>query len=426
MASGGGFAWEDSGHQSWATLCEDDQGRLLDATRAGQLRRRRRQDESAGAVRRGMIRYLYVVLDLSKAMAERDQVLRPNRAAASVSLLQQFIPEFFEENPISNVGVLATRHGAAEKWTDLSGNPRAHVEALRDKLATGGEASLQLVLEMACTLMKNIPDYGNREVLVVYGSLVSCDPGDIFATIEKLKKHRIRVSVIGLAAQVHIIQRIVEETGGTSAVVLHQEHFKQLLNHHLTPPPATTSRAAMRADFVQMGFPKRVVSSAVLACDRGKMSYVTTGFECPRCLTAVGELPATCSICNLQLVSSPLLAQSYHHLFLLPRFDERSGPSSSAECFGCGVALGGDPTAPVSASTPVSAPTTPPSSAVPDDERRVASAAVQDAKQLAATSFECPDCGKAFCMECDFFLHEVLHNCPGCVGPAGGGGGPGI
>ena len=29
--------------------------------------------------------------------------------------------------------------------------------------------------------------------------------------------------------------------------------------------------------------------------------------------------------------------------------------------------------------------------------------------------FQCPDCGHLFCADCDAFLHEAVHNCPGCL-----------
>jgi len=28
--------------------------------------------------------------------------------------------------------------------------------------------------------------------------------------------------------------------------------------------------------------------------------------------------------------------------------------------------------------------------------------------------YECETCGRVFCIECDVFAHEVVHNCPGC------------
>jgi len=28
--------------------------------------------------------------------------------------------------------------------------------------------------------------------------------------------------------------------------------------------------------------------------------------------------------------------------------------------------------------------------------------------------YECETCGRCFCIDCDVFAHEVVHNCPGC------------
>ena len=33
----------------------------------------------------------------------------------------------------------------------------------------------------------------------------------------------------------------------------------------------------------------------------------------------------------------------------------------------------------------------------------------------AILRFQCPDCHNVFCPDCDAFLHETLHNCPGCL-----------
>jgi transcription initiation factor TFIIH subunit 2 len=37
--------------------------------------------------------------------------------------------------------------------------------------------------------------------------------------------------------------------------------------------------------------------------------------------------------------------------------------------------------------------------------------------------FECPACRRQFCIDCDLFAHEVVHNCPGCQSGSGVGGG---
>ena len=28
--------------------------------------------------------------------------------------------------------------------------------------------------------------------------------------------------------------------------------------------------------------------------------------------------------------------------------------------------------------------------------------------------YECETCGRFFCIDCDVFAHEIVHNCPGC------------
>lgn len=50
----------------------------------------------------------------------------------------------------------------------------------------------------------------------------------------------------------------------------------------------------------------------------------------------------------------------------------------------------------------------------------------------AAVATRCPGCRHLFCFDCDSFVHEQLHNCPGCErlppqyegGGVGGGGKP--
>ncbi len=93
----------------------------------------------------------------------------------------------------------------------------------------------------------------------------------------------------------------------------------------------------------------------------------------------VEELPGECPVCRLTLVSSPHLARSYHHLFPVPPYEELSAAEAEAHaaCFGCGEALGG-------------------------------------AAGAAGVALRCPRCRNAFCFQCDNYVHEALHNCPGC------------
>jgi transcription initiation factor TFIIH subunit 2 len=49
--------------------------------------------------------------------------------------------------------------------------------------------------------------------------------------------------------------------------------------------------------------------------------------------------------------------------------------------------------------------------------RQASGAASSSAAASAAagdTGLRCPNCGNLFCFDCDAFIHEQLHNCPGC------------
>ncbi len=48
------------------------------------------------------------------------------------------------------------------------------------------------------------------EVLILFAALSTCDPGNILETIKAAKQQRVRVSIVGLAAEVHICRRITE------------------------------------------------------------------------------------------------------------------------------------------------------------------------------------------------------------------------
>lgn len=58
------------------------------------------------------------------------------------------------------------------------------------------------------------PSHGTREVVIVYGALLSSDPGDIHQTIDHLVEDKIRVSVVGLSAQVAVCRELCKKTNG--------------------------------------------------------------------------------------------------------------------------------------------------------------------------------------------------------------------
>ena len=125
--------------------------------------------------------YECMISDMSGNMKLQD--MKPSRLLCVLNLLEKFTEEFFHLNPISQIGIIATKNKRAEIISDLAGNPKAHVEQIR-KLAgnTGsrsgtstsnaqaansacsGEPSLQNSLELAMQTLKHMPAHATREV----------------------------------------------------------------------------------------------------------------------------------------------------------------------------------------------------------------------------------------------------------------------
>ena len=159
----------------------------------------------------GLIRYVYVIIDLSKGMSQKDW--KPHRCAVVTEEVQRFVADYFDQNPISQVSerhllAFSTLHIAGLDWYQelcgrkaqrLVGQPGHHIDILKRTITVHGEPSLQNALEMAKSALKTVPSYGSKEIVVVYGSLTTTDPGDIFATITALQKDSIRCSLWALA-----------------------------------------------------------------------------------------------------------------------------------------------------------------------------------------------------------------------------------
>ena len=60
-----------------------------------------------------------LVIDLSTSMAERD--LRPSRFDLSLEYSREFITEWFDQNPLGQIGILGMRAGIAERIGEMSG-----------------------------------------------------------------------------------------------------------------------------------------------------------------------------------------------------------------------------------------------------------------------------------------------------------------
>ena len=105
-------------------------------------------------------------------MTDRD--LRPSRFDLSLEYAREFVSEWFDQNPLGQIGVVGMRAGIGERLGEMSGpvsffcrcsmgladvelgNPQDVLRSIadRDKLLPVGEPSLQNALEMARGAMR--------------------------------------------------------------------------------------------------------------------------------------------------------------------------------------------------------------------------------------------------------------------------------
>ncbi|CAH1775381.1 unnamed protein product [Owenia fusiformis] len=381
-----GYKWETEYERTWEAIQENDAGSLQTSVNDIIHRaKKRRLQEAQSNAKLGMMRHLYIIIDMSEAMSIPD--LKPTRLASSLKLLEYFVEEYFDQNPISQLGILVTRNKRCDKLTELGGNPKKHIAKLQEqaKQECKGEASLQNCLKVAAQTLQHMPSHTSREVLIIYGALSTCDPSGIHATIKHIKELNIRCSVIGLSAELRICKTICQETNGQYNVILDESHFKDLLHQFVTPPPATVKTDS---SLIRMGFPSHqgsgseggVTKPSMCMChldSKSKEGFSVEGYFCPNCKSKYCELPVECKACGLILVSAPHIARSYHHLFPLDAYTEipiQQLPPEQRICSACCVAI--------------------------KDQ----------------TIQQCQSCKHLYCTDCDILIHETLHTCPGCAG----------
>lgn len=400
-------------------------------------RKRKRLRKDTKPFQRGIIRHVVLILDLSEAMMEKD--MRPNRYVAMINYTQDYIREFFEQNPISQMSVLGMHDGVCIRISELSGNPTEHVTAIQglrskeDGKEPKGAPSLQNALELARATLYHTPSHGTREVIIVFGSLLSLDPGDIHQTVKACVRDKMRVSVIGMSARLKICTEIVRKTNAGDeseyTIATDQEMLKELLIATTTPPVIRQSTQAEKAKdkpessaaLMQMGFPNRVVTDHLTMCAcHGTLTR--GGYTCSRCAAKVCSLPITCPACQLTLLLSTHLARSYHHLFPLRNWGtvtwDRARQKGTKECTGCRVTFSIPPDKSKDKEKEKDA-NTDEQMQIDSIKRRRANEEADEAEEQKASEsgrYECRACESHFCIDCDMFCHMVLHNCPGCLG----------
>lgn len=245
-----------------------------------------------------------------------------------------------------------------------------------------GEPSLQNGLDLALQNLCSIPSHASKEILIIMGSLNTCDPGDINETIDKLKSCKIRCSTISLSAEIYVCRNLANETGGAYCAILDDGHYQDQVLSYIDPPEAVQDQ---QNSLIKMGFPYpqskdgRDLPLSMCIChlenSENPSKYSSAGYHCPQCFSKYCELPIECQICGLTLVSAPHLARSYHHLLPVRAFTELMYNGQAATCYACQRTL----------------------QTTKDD-----------------FVYRCETCSQIYCADCDTFIHCTLHICIGC------------
>jgi transcription initiation factor TFIIH subunit 2 len=453
----GGHVWEESTNAWENAVQEDADGRIIVAggeTTADLIRRRRHRLELNDYAQRNrrvvrdMIRYVYVVIDASHMARTKDAVLPGGtKLQVCLDMLQSFTSEYYDQNPLSHLGFVVVKNGEAELLTKLSSSSKTHKVALQnfnsltltEGLKGGGEFSLQNGLDVAGRSLGHQPRHGSREIVILCSALSTCDPGHILTeTLPRLKAANIRVSTFALSAEMHICRKIADETGGSMGVCLDKAHMRDWLMEQCVPPPALRNEILEHGcEMVRMGFPSREKSDVprIVHATHDQKVLSSVAFKCPQCTAMIQELPSDCVVCGLKLVLSPHLARSFHHLFPVPPFTEVAPTTTTTTTQHDNLE---DKSIKSSRTVVVSSMTkkTQQKPAIildsklrlsPSDEptscfaclRQIGaiSKATADTEEQGEETlcFRCPNCRNVFCVNCDAFIHDSLHNCPGCL-----------
>ncbi|KAL8453775.1 hypothetical protein Emed_000716 [Eimeria media] len=386
----GQYAWEREVERSWECVVEAE----------GQLRLVGSEDETLEErqgpprdfhIKRALLRSLVILIDATDGMRETD--FKPDRLTCATQLLEAGLPDFLAsfllQNPLAQIALVFMADAAAEVLSPISGGltteaggslrpPGAATDAYlnsksssffssnvdelvtalvarrrRRNLPTAHAPSLKNGLDRARALLEAVPPYCTREVIVLYGSIRTCDVGSIDDSIEELRKLRARCSVISLAPEVRIVRALATQTEGTFGVAMHRDHLISLLMQH-TQPPACLPRFRT--------------------------------YTCPLCSAKLCDLPCRCLwikrkwegkewgvglCCSLHLLSPADVSRSFHSLCLPQPFETLKDPPRGSKCCCC--------------------------------------------QRPVTKAFVCPECRNLFCKECDSFSHEQLRHCPFCV-----------
>lgn len=275
--------------------------------------------------RKGIVRHFHVLVDVSEAIDKADFL--PTFRTNITKILEEFIPSFYNENPLSILSFLSVRDVCVKYCSDLDMDIRSFLSQTGKKwfsLLNGLEGSIEIIKDSTRV----------KEILVITASTSTKDPCGYTELLNRLKMYNIKVHFISLCGEVTLYKSIARATEGRFHVPVDLDHLSGIMGELCYPSDFNGSRLGL----VKIGLPLSITERGVCACHLEVREH---GYECPVCSTMVCTLPINCPICDTQLVSSLNLSKSLCFLYPLKPFGLKQGEcricqeSGTHQCEAC-------------------------------------------------------------------------------------------
>lgn len=236
-----------------------------------------------------------------------------------------------------------------------------------------------------------------------------------------------------------VLHSLTQQTGGYFGVALDEDHLRRLILDAV-PPPALEQEPDLvqdpeedqgGAELLCLGFPTRLPRA-----QRGKRTLCAchnklraAGYVCARCGAQLCDVPTDCAVCGLTAILSTHLARSYHHLLPVPPYQavrwsalssssSSSSPKRKKKCMACHIPFPPMPSAHEQEQADAEVDQVEHDVAndqVVGDRSTTKESITKQRVYATSGRYRCAGCKNEFCLECDTYVHDVLHVCPGCV-----------
>lgn len=115
------FSWEASYSKAWSVILDDESDSIENSIKKFNTLQNKRFSHNLSLIpglKKGLIRNFVIIIDASKVGNESD--LYPNRLKWLFNRIAKFSKEYFEQNPLCQLGLVITRDGVAERLADLT------------------------------------------------------------------------------------------------------------------------------------------------------------------------------------------------------------------------------------------------------------------------------------------------------------------